>query len=158
MRIELNLRPDRTYHEDFFSDFGGGRTPEGDYSFDSSSGILKYGYNTYHRATVNGLELLIRDDSWNDWKEKKTIYVALIKISDDPSSKTGHLEENDPILRRLFSNGVYKKQNQQDATANTPTNQKANPKDSFDRASASKLSVVGRSLVLRVVALRHCRV
>jgi hypothetical protein len=107
MQIELNLRPDGTYRQEFFSDVKGfdGITTD-KYDFDSKTGILTYGRNTYHRASANGFELLIRDDSWENWKAKKEIYVTLIKISDDPMLEIGHIDDGDPILDLLYSNGV----------------------------------------------------
>lgn len=109
MGIEVNLRPDGTYRQEFFSDVkGADGISTGDYSFDSTTGVLTYGHSTYHRASANGLELLIRDDSWADWQAKKEIYVTLIKISDDPYHEQGYIEQDDPILKQLYSNGVRK--------------------------------------------------
>lgn len=107
MAIEVNLRPDGTYRQFFLSDMAGSNgVSTGDYSFDAESGTLSYGHSKYRRASANGVELLIRDDSWKDWEEKKEIYVTLIKISDDPYQKAGTIEDGDPILGRLYSNGV----------------------------------------------------
>ena len=110
MGIEVNLRPDGTYRQEFFSDVKGfDGVTTGAYSFDSTTGVLTYGHSTYHRASANGLELLIRSDSWADWQAKKEIYVTLIKISDDPFHEEGIIEQDDPILEQLYSNGVRKK-------------------------------------------------
>jgi len=107
MRIELNLRPDGTYRQEFFSDMkGADGVTTGKYTFDPTTGVLTYGHNTFHRASANGLELLMRSDSWDNWRSKKEIYVTLIKISDDPNLEVGHIDEGDPILDLLYSNGV----------------------------------------------------
>lgn len=110
MHIEVNLRPDGTYRQEFYSDMAGSNgISTGDYSFDSTTGVLTYGHSTYHRASANGIELLIRSDSWADWQAKKEIYVTLIKISDDPYQEQGIIEEGDAILKQLYSNGVREK-------------------------------------------------
>jgi hypothetical protein len=110
MAIEVSLRSDGTFEQFFYSDMAGSSgISTGDYSFDKESGTLFYGHSTYRRASANGVELLIRDDSWKDWEEKRAIYVTLIKTSDDPHQKAASIQPGDPILERLYSNGVTEK-------------------------------------------------
>lgn len=108
--IEVSLRSDGTYEQFFYSDMAGSNgISTGTYSFDEETGTLSYGHSKYRRASANGVELLIRDDSWKGWAESKEIYVTLIKISDDPNQNAASIESGDPILAKLYSNGITEK-------------------------------------------------
>ena len=121
MYYSLSLTPSGEYTRGFVSDMINSQevrenTKKGKYQFEGGRLTIpvehKYKDGSTHvfldkfkRETINGVEVLLREDAEAIWKRSGMIYTGglLIKVSDDPNYSPSKKE---PRTDRLFRDGV----------------------------------------------------